>query len=55
MEVEEGRITHMGVAVDVSVFQKAFDEDILQGRSHVYVVDDVVSRMYRHICETDFI
>ncbi len=55
LEVEEGRITHMGVAVDVSVFQQAFDADIFQGRSHVYVVDDGGSRLYRHICEQGFI
>ncbi len=55
VEVEGRCLTHVGLAVDISVFQEAFDPDMFQNQSHVYVVSPDGSRLYRHVCEGGFI
>lgn len=55
IEVEGRCLTHVGLAVDISVFQEAFDPDMFQNQSHVYVVSPDGSRLFRHVCEGGFI
>ncbi len=55
MDLDGTQLTHMAVAVDEAVFQNAFDSDIFQGRSHVYVVDAGGRQLYRHICPGGFL
>lgn len=48
-------LTHIGVVVDLSVFQKTFDAELFQNRSHVYVVNPDGYSLYRHECAGGFI
>lgn len=48
-------LTHIGVVVDLSVFQKTFDAELFQNRSHVYVVNPDGYSLYRHECVGGFI
>ena len=36
---------------DLSTFQEAFDADIFQGNSHVYVIGPDGEQLYGHQCE----
>ncbi len=56
MQKSEGiALTHIGVVVDLSVFQKPFDAELFQNRSHVYVVNPDGYSLYRHECAGGFI
>ena len=56
MQKSEGiALTHIGVVVDLSVFQKTFDAELFQNRSHVYVVNPDGYSLYRHECAGGFI
>ncbi|MCI8637675.1 MAG: response regulator [Coprococcus sp.] len=55
LDAGEGVITHVGVAVDIVIFQENFDEDIFDGESHVYVINQNGRRLYRHLCAGGFI
>lgn len=56
MQKSEGiTLTHIGVVVDLSVFQKTFDAELFQNRSHVYVVNPDGYSLYRHECAGGFI
>lgn len=55
LTVEDASLTHVGLAVDISVFQDAFDPEMFRNQSHVYVVSPDGSRLYRHVCEGGFI
>ena len=55
VELQEREITHVGVVVNVAVFQEAFDADVFANRSHVYVISPNGRRLYRHQCEGGFI
>ncbi len=55
MDTGEEMITHVGVAVDIAIFQENFDEDIFDGESHVYVINRSGQRVYRHLCAGGFI
>ncbi|MCI8994811.1 MAG: response regulator [Lachnospiraceae bacterium] len=53
--VGEERITHVGVAIEIGIFQDTFEKDIFHGKSHVYVVGENGCQLFRHRCEGGFI
>lgn len=53
--VEERQITHICVAVNISIFQRTFNTDIFQNQSHIYIVNPNGRRLYRHEYSGDFI
>lgn len=55
LRVENQPVPYVGVAVDLSTFQEAFDADSFQGSSHVYVISPDGSQLYRHQCEGGFL
>lgn len=55
LDVERQHIDYAGAAVDLSTFQEAFDADIFQGNSHVYVIGPDGEQLYRHQCDGGFI
>lgn len=55
LQAGDESITHMAVAINVSVFQETFEMDIFQGQNHVYVVNPEGHRLFRHVCGGGFI
>ena len=55
VELGGREITHVGVVVNITVFQEAFDADVFANKSHVYVINPNGRRLYRHKCEGGFI